>query len=185
MQGKINYKSRHRPRLRQFVLRRYAGWHRVRASLRFAHAHRGSGRTVTDQAAPGVDTEAACAGARLLCAGGRVSGSSNGSGRGRARLLVSVDRNVCRAHLDRDSRDRHRPYQRGHAHLGARYAAEELEGASQPVGAVPYCWYLGSGRGVCALLNGRGTQAGCSLTFENLALATWTCCTLSRVGNRP
>ena len=48
----------------------------------------------------------------------------------------------------------------------ATLATQGLEGASQSRGAVPYCWGLGGGPGICVLLDGRGTPAGRSLTCE-------------------
>ncbi len=169
MKGEKKHEDRLRPRLRECVLRRYPGWHRDRAPLRFASACRGSGRTVADPTPSSTDTETACAGARLLCADGRFRVCSNGSRWSRARLWVPVRGNARCAHLDLGQGHWHRPYQQCHAHLGAQCATQELEGARQPVGAVPYCWYLGGGRGVCVLLNGHGTQVDRSLTFEKAA----------------
>ncbi len=87
----------------------------------------------------------------------------------RLRVLVPVRGSARRAHLDLDQGHRHRPYQQCHAHLAARRATKELESASQPRGAVPYCWCLGGGHGICVLLDSRGTQTGRSLTFEKAA----------------
>lgn len=109
MKGKKNHESRHGPRLRYFVLRRYPGRHRDRDPLRFARARRGSGRTVADPAPSSTDTEAACAGARLLCADNRVRDCRNSSRWCRARLWVPVRGIVRHAHLDLDQGHRYRP----------------------------------------------------------------------------
>ena len=54
-----------------------------------------------------------------------------------------------------------------HTHLAAECATPELEGARHRGGAVPHRWGLGSGPGVCVLLDRRGPQAGRAVRCEN------------------
>src|SRR6266436_3467489 len=90
LKGKKQHESRHRPRLRESILRRYVGWHRVRDPLRFAWALRDSGRTFAAPASSSAGNEVAFAGACLLCTNGSVRNCPHGSQWWHTRLLVSV-----------------------------------------------------------------------------------------------
>ena len=103
----------------------------------------------------------------FFCADSSLRDCPNGSGGWHTRLLVSVCGSGRHTHLDRDQGYRHRPYQQCHARLAAQRATQELEVASQSRGAVPYCWGLGGGPGICVLLDCRGTQADHSLIFRS------------------
>src|SRR5438105_240584 len=114
LKGKKQHESRHRPRLRESILRRYVGWHRVRDPLRFAWALRDSGRTCAAPASSSAGNEVACAGARLVCANGGVRDCLNGSQWRHIRFLVSVCGGARRVHLDLDPGRRHRRDQQCH-----------------------------------------------------------------------
>ena len=82
------------------------------------------------------------------------------------RLLVSVCGSARHLHLDRDQGCRHRPDQQCHGSPGSSARHQRIGRVSQSRGAVPYCWGLGGGPGICVLLDCRGTHTDCTLIFR-------------------